>query len=74
MKKFMSDKLARLASIKIPVSWPVAVAIAAFLICVYGWSANLGALIDAPSIGGLEVARAIGVLAFPLGILLGLFA
>lgn len=74
MKKFMSEKLARVLSIKIPAWWPAAVVVATVLLCGYGWFANLGALIDAPTVGGLEVARAIGILAFPLGIILGLFA
>lgn len=74
MKKFMSAKLARVQSIKIPFWWPVAVLICAALICLYGWVANIGALIDSPTFGGLEAARAFGIPAFPLGIILGLFA
>lgn len=73
MKKFMSEMLIRLWGIKIPLWWPVAVFICAAFICFYGWAANLGALIDSPVFGGLEVARAIGILAFPIGIILGLF-
>lgn len=37
----------------------------------YGWVANIIKLIDAASFGGMEIARAVGILVAPLGIVLG---
>lgn len=74
MKKFLSEQLARLAGIKIP-KWALGLmVVAVFFIGVGGWIANIFALADAPTFGGLEMARAAGILAWPVGIILGLFA
>lgn len=41
------------------------------LVAGYGWVMNIIKLIDAVSFGGMEIARAIGILVAPLGIVLG---
>lgn len=73
MKKSLSGKSASLMNAKIPIWWLILLAVAAFLICLWGWAANIYALIDAPAFGNLEVARALGIPVFPLGVILGWF-
>lgn len=41
------------------------------LVAGYGWVYNIIKLIDAASFGGMEIARAIGILVAPLGVVLG---
>lgn len=41
---------------------------------LWGWVLNILALVAAPSLGGLELLRAVGVFFAPLGSILGLFA
>ena len=45
-----------------------------YLVAVIGWVINVVSLVSANSMGGLEVARAIGILVAPLGAVLGWFA
>lgn len=47
--------------------------IAVVLLIAGGWIANIVALASAATIGGMEVARAIGIPLFPIGVILGLF-
>ncbi|MGL4349462.1 MAG: hypothetical protein ACRDC7_00820 [Aeromonas veronii] len=48
-------------------------AISIFVIAPCGWVLNIIALVGADAVQGLEIARAVGIIVFPLGILLGLF-
>ena len=54
----------------------IAIYLAIALTMFYGWILNIVALLHAPALamwGGMEVLRAIGVIAAPLGSILGLF-
>lgn len=44
-----------------------------FVITPYGWVLNIIALVGADAVSGLEIARAVGIIVFPLGTFLGLF-
>ena len=43
------------------------------LLGLWGYVWNIVKLIDAVTLGGMEVARAVGIFVFPLGAVLGFF-
>lgn len=52
---------------------PVALFLMGLFAAFYGWVSNILKLIELDAMTGMTVARAIGVVAFPLGALLGYF-
>ena len=49
----------------------VLLCLVSIVVAFFGWVMNIVQLVSADSIGGLEVARAIGVFMAPLGAVLG---
>lgn len=46
---------------------------AAMLACMWGWVLNIIKLCSADGMGGMEMARAVGIFVTPLGAVLGWF-
>lgn len=51
----------------------IALMFIAWAVAIVGWFLNIFALASAAGFGGLEVARALGVVMVPVGVLLGWF-